>query len=81
MWDLVGNPEDLFSHNEAKFFREESCVHYDNTPIHYTEIFTALKMSIFGYRIIIVFLFLLKPCSMGIFRVVTRTANTRFERI
>ena len=42
MSDLVGNPEDQFSHNEAHiinfadFFIRNFKLHYDNTPMQYT---------------------------------------------
>ena len=38
MSDLVGNPEDRFSHNEARL------VQYVNTPMQYAEIFMHLSL-------------------------------------
>ena len=50
MSDLVGNPEDLFSHNEAPLDCYLSIVemfHNDNTPMQYSSIFMAVKVVIF----------------------------------
>ena len=41
--DLVGNPEDRFSHNEAQMDN----IHYDKTPMQYSVILTGINIIIF----------------------------------
>ena len=41
VWDLVGNPEDRFSHNETQIGEEHSL--YANTPLQYTA-------TLYGYK-------------------------------
>ena len=55
MSDLVGNPEDRFSHNEAHL----SCQHYDNTPMLYTANINGFKNENFQLILLNYFLFLL----------------------
>ena len=48
MWDLVGNPEDQFSHNEAHIV-SPIYDYYDNMPI--LLFFTAVIMVIFDEKL------------------------------
>ena len=61
MWDLVGNPEDRFSHNEAHLdqlanlhfvsalvLRADN--HYENMPMQYTAIFHGSKNEKFQIK-------------------------------
>ena len=41
-------------------------VHYENTPMQYTAIFTAVKITIFNYFRFTIFIFLLKTYIVGI---------------
>ena len=47
--DLVGNPEDRFSQNEAHIVcaHENLMSHYVNTPMQYTASFTAANCDVF----------------------------------
>ena len=45
MSDLVGNPEDRFFRVEAHFTFTDKMIHYENTPMQYTKIFSKAKIE------------------------------------
>ena len=68
MADVVGNPEDRFSHNEAQMISCLDCergIHYANMSVQYTAIFHGCKNDNFQMKMLDIFLISAQKIDCG----------------